>query len=57
MLHYIRMPTKEWWEHPRNYKSRISDIEELVSERFRQEYEANETRKILEEHNDIRAIS
>ena len=62
MLHYINMPTKDWWEHQRNYRPelrhpRISESEEITAERFRQEYEANETRKMMEAHNDIRAIS
>ena len=61
MLHYINMPNKAWWEHLRNDKPvkhpRISESEEITAERFRQEYEANETRKLMEAHNDIRAIS
>ena len=67
MLHYINMPIKhrEWLEDPRNHRtmtlvqpySRISRSEAITAARYRREYEANETRKMMEVHNDIRAIS
>jgi hypothetical protein len=66
MLHYTRMPTREWWKHkdlqpwPTPYPRKhpwISEFEEETAESFRQECEANEIRKLMEAHNDIRAIS
>jgi len=64
MLHYINMPIKhrEWLEDPRNHQSelwhsRITLTEKMTAARYRREYEANETRKMMEVHNDIRAIS
>ena len=69
MLHYTRMPTRNWWKHqkdfqpwpgpyPHPYKNPwISEFEEETAEEFRREYEANETRKMMEAHNDIRIVS
>jgi hypothetical protein len=66
MLHYTRMPTREWWKHkdlqpwPSPYPCKhpwISEFEEETAERYRHEYEANETRRMMEVYNDIRINS
>jgi hypothetical protein len=60
MLHYTNMPIKEWWEHPKNKSAkhpRISEFEEKTAERYRLEFEANETKRMMEVYNDIRFVS